>query len=383
MQADENAAEPAATPAGLGQDATFCPQCPGWYELAKIRAISPAGEQKQWSDVLLRVASNGSIHWWSRSPRQKLSQRERATIAGKSFSPVCPHEHRLPNTVDEASVVGVIGNVNSSKSHFLTGLAYEMVHEQPLRHLDMDVAYLGDEAREMDIRINKVYSQGELLNNTEPGVIDGPFSYRLTTESRSQSPTRRVLSFFDVAGEDCIGLTKSADFVRYLFNATGIVLLIDPGGLPRRDRPLAAKGNVQLTTRAVIDGLADAMEAVTGRPSREQRQSIVVTLAKADTAELPDEIWPPKVWNEDEFGIAAVTATKKRLKEHSANCRSTLVTMGARGIIEAAETRFDKRHVFYSAVSATSEDPYDGKWLSPQPTGCCLPLALILAFGEH
>jgi len=125
-----------------------------------------------------------------------LSQRERAEIAGKSFEPMCPHDHRLPNSVDARSVVGVIGNVGSSKSHYLTGLAYELMHLQPLRHLAIDVAYSGNEAQKLDDRVEQVFGRREILGPTEPGVIDGPFSYRLTTRSHGgdgQAPRAHLL----------------------------------------------------------------------------------------------------------------------------------------------------------------------------------------------
>jgi hypothetical protein len=331
---------------------------------------------------MLKVAKPGGLHLpifgRRKSPPGNLSQRQRANITGQNFVPICPYEHRLPNTVDLTSVIGVIGNVNSSKSHYLAGLVYELIQEQPLRHLNIDVAYLGDEAKELEARVNRVYGAGEILPNTEAGVIGGPYSYRLTSGARSDSPTRHVLSLFDVAGEDCIGLTKSAEFVRYLFNAQGIVLLIDPGGIPNPARPLSSRGSMPLTTRAVVDGLADAMEAVTGLPSPEQPQTIVITLAKADMAELPGDLWPPTVLSNDSDDETVNKSARRGLREYSARCRRALIDLGARGIVEAAETRFDRHKVFFAAVSATGEEPFGGRWSNPRPIGCSIPLALIL-----
>ncbi len=378
------AAEPAATPAGLGRDAIFCPQCPGWYPIKYIHGRSSTGDVRPWSEVALRVSSHTRSPWARLfgGRQSRLSMRQRADIAGKSYVPECPLDHRLPNTVDHTSVIGVIGNVGSSKSHFLAGLAYEMIHEQPLRHLNMDVAYLRDEAQEMEERVNRVYAAGEILRSTERGSIDGPFSYRLTTNARSGNPDRHTLSFFDVAGEDCTSLTRAAEFVRYLFSAAGIILLIDPGGLPAKGKPFSVQGSMRLTTRAIVDSLADALETVTGVPSREQPHVIVVTLSKADDAELPPDIWPPHLW--DDHGVdVPVTRTRERLRDYSTRCRESLIEIGARGIVEAAETRFDRRKVFYAASSATGESPYGDRWTSPAPVGCITPLALILTFGEH
>ena len=197
-----------------------------------------------------------------------LSQAERADIVAKNYTLKCPRNHTLVNSAEPTIVVGVIGNVNSSKSHYLVGLIYELIYEQRLAALGADIGYIGDTGTVMDQRINSVYRDGVILNNTERGEVDGPFSYRLSRHVRTSAESKAILTFFDVAGEDCVGLARSADFVRYLFNAAGIIVLVDPGGLPAAGQPLRARGEASLTTRAIIDNLADAMEAVTeGHPT--------------------------------------------------------------------------------------------------------------------
>lgn len=379
----------AQTPAGLGRGAKYCPLCPGWWRLSAITATAQDGSRTTADKVQLKVASSPRIRVpgfrrkGSGPDNSNLSQAERADIVAKNYTLKCPRNHTLVNSAEPTIVVGVIGNVNSSKSHYLVGLIYELIYEQRLAALGADIGYIGDTGTVMDQRINSVYRDGVILNNTERGEVDGPFSYRLSRHVRTSAESKAILTFFDVAGEDCVGLARSADFVRYLFNAAGIIVLVDPGGLPAAGQPLRARGEASLTTRAIIDNLADAMEAVTGRPSYEQDQIISITIAKADSANLPAEVWPPAddlLSSNNE--IAYDSRVRKRLREYSDQCREALSRIGGRSLISAAESRFERSHIFYSAVSATNQSPLNGSWMGAQPVGCSIPLAQILNFSN-
>ncbi len=380
----------AQTPAGLGRSAKYCPLCPGWYQLSAIRATAQDGAVTTADKVQLKVASTPRVRMLGLRRKgndrdnANLTQSERADIVAKNYTLKCPRNHILVNSAEPTIVVGVIGNVNSSKSHYLVGLIYELIYEQRLAVLGADVGYIGDTGTIMDQRINSVYRDGTILNNTERGSVDGPFSYRLSRHVRTSAESKAVLTFFDVAGEDCVGLARSADFVRYLFNAAGIIVLVDPGGLPAVGQPLRARGEASLTTRAIIDNLADAMEAVTGRPSYEQDQIICLTIAKADAANLPAEVWPPAddlLSSNNE--IAYDARVRKRLREYSDECRDALAKIGGRSLISAAESRFERSHIFYSAVSATNQSPLNGSWAGARPIGCSIPLAQILNFSNN
>jgi hypothetical protein len=377
--------EPAETPAGIGQDAKYCPLCPGWYRLRDIRATAGDGTTTSATKVLLSVTSKHRRKGFFGGGRSatSLTRAQRADIAAKNYKLECPNKHNLVNTLEPTDVVGIIGNVNSSKSHYLTGLVYELIHEQRLAALGADVGYIGDTGSIMDERIDAVYRRGEILPNNERGLIDGPFSYRLTRQIGTAAESKSVLTFFDVAGEDCVGLARSADFVRYLFNATGIVLLVDPGGLPFPGRPLEPRGDVALTSRAIVDNLADAMEAVTGIPSREQPQIITIAIAKADAADLSADVWPPTIWPSPSEKHPSASDIRTILRNYSEECKTALRDAGGQAIIAAAETKFDRRNLFYSAVSATNQIPLEGRWCGANPLGCSVPIAQILWFSEN
>lgn len=381
--------EPAPNPIGLGEDAKYCPRCPGWYRLEDVIAESKDGSTRtSAAAVVLRITSPGRsrrsfITSW-RKPSQ-LTKAQRANIVAMNFRLKCVKGHELINSLDPTVVVGVIGNVGSSKSHYLAGLVYEIIHEERLRAFRTDVAYIGDTGKQMDERVSDIYAKGIVLQRTEGGTLSGPFSYRLTRNLGTPVEIKEVLTFFDVAGEDCTGeLARSADFVRYIFDATGIIILIDPGGLPvSENRLLAREEKIELTTRAIIDNLANALEQVTGKPSREQRHIICIAIAKADTVTLPQGVWPPDVWTTVATRRMSNSKIRGMLKDYSEQCRGGLADIGGQTIISAAEARFRPNRIFYSAVSATSQSPDDGKWPSPHPMGCSIPLAQALWFADE
>ena len=374
--------QPAEAPVGLGRDAKYCPQCPGWYRLSDIKAIARDGSTSTADKVLLKVESPAKSRLFKgRRHPSSLTRAQRADIVAKSYRLQCPKGHDLVNALEPEFVVGVIGDVNSGKSHYLTGLVYELIHEQGLSPIDVDVAYIGDTGRAMDERIAEVYLRRKVLSRTERSMVGGPFSYRLTRDTRTTTEARSILTFFDVAGEDCTDLARQSDYARYLFDATGIVLLIDPASLPSPGPALTQRSNIPLSTRAIIDNLADALEIVTGMTARELDQIVCIAIAKADSVDLPTGIWPPEFWSPASKELVRPSELRASLKDYSKQCKQALWDLGAQSIINAAETRFRSDRVCYSAVSATSQAPIDGIWENPHPIGCSVPLAQILSLA--
>lgn len=130
--------EPAPNPIGLGEDAKYCPRCPGWYRLKDVIAESKDGSIRTSADeVILRVISPGRSRKslasrWHKSAQPTKAQR--ASIVAMNYRLKCVKDHELINSLDPTVVVGVIGNVGSSKSHYLAGVVYEIIHEASPHH---------------------------------------------------------------------------------------------------------------------------------------------------------------------------------------------------------------------------------------------------------
>jgi len=153
----------------------FCPLCPDWYSAPDVIAKSsdPNLEDRSWSDVMLRNNERSIF-----SIRRGKSIKERATILSQGWKPYCPTCGKLlPETTHPVQVIGIIGNYNSSKSHYIAGLTYELTTEQPLRSLGVDVSHIPGAGVSMDAQINLIYAKREILPHTERGSAYGPYIY--------------------------------------------------------------------------------------------------------------------------------------------------------------------------------------------------------------
>jgi hypothetical protein len=225
----------------------------------------------------------------------------------------------------------------------------------------------------MDEQIKLIYAEKKVLPHTERGSVYGPYMYRLTRRSGGIEESA-ILIFFDLAGEDSRSLRIVAKVARHIFDATGIVLLLDPDGLPREGATLESiDPNTRLIDRSLIDTPADLIRDVKGVSPRQRNQQLVVTMAKADKLRLPESLYPPPSL----IGSSG-RAVRKQLTAYSRECATQMELIGAGSVVEAAYSRFGQANVHFAMISATGEDPKNGSWVSPAPRGCSLPIAQIL-----
>jgi GTPase SAR1 family protein len=161
---------------------------------------------------------------------------------GETSRRICPHCHsRLPvhfGKVD-GRLIAMIGAKQSGKTVYMTVLIHELMHRVG-RALDAAVVGSDDETRRSFDRDydRRLYTEHSLPDTTRPVAARSqrlPLVFRLTVRRRQLLRSREkhtILSFLDTAGED-LTTSESVDLnVRYLSNADGIILLLDPLQLP-------------------------------------------------------------------------------------------------------------------------------------------------------
>jgi GTPase SAR1 family protein len=164
---------------------------------------------------------------------------------GDTTRRLCPHCHsRLPvhfGKVD-GRLIAMIGAKQSGKTVFMTVLIHELMHRIG-RVLDAAIVGSDDETRRSFDRDydQRLYQEHSLPDTTRPVAARAqrrPLVFRLTLQQRrlarfsSAREKHTILSFFDTAGED-LTTSESVDLnVRYLSNADGIILLLDPLQMP-------------------------------------------------------------------------------------------------------------------------------------------------------
>lgn len=154
---------------------------------------------------------------------------------------ICPQCHaQLPvhyGKID-SRMVAMIGAKFSGKSVYTTVLLHELIHRVGRR---FDAAVVGADERTRRGFGNEertLYSEHVLPPTTRTSAAEGGrqpfvFKFSLGERRRFRSTLRHtVLSFFDTAGEDLESEQGVAENVRYLSNANGIIVLLDPLTIP-------------------------------------------------------------------------------------------------------------------------------------------------------
>ncbi|GAA1961272.1 hypothetical protein GCM10009838_17290 [Catenulispora subtropica] len=156
---------------------------------------------------------------------------------------VCPVCHsQLPTQfglVDNL-LIAMVGSKDSGKTVYMTVLLHEVMNRIGAR---LDASLLAaDEHTLSRFRLNyeeSLYAERRLpTTTTSAGTRDGrvdPLVFRFSVRRNGpirQAPVHTLLSFFDAAGEDLVS-QESVDLnTRYLANADGVLLLLDPLQMP-------------------------------------------------------------------------------------------------------------------------------------------------------
>ena len=261
------------------------------------------------------VASrDGRLELWlgdSRPMRPVFSANGRRLRAkcphclGETTHQVCPHCHsELPvhfAKVD-SRMIALIGAKDSGKTVYMTVLIHELMHRLG-RELDAAVNGSDDETRKVFSREydERLYSGHALPETTDRASARAtrprPLVFRMTTKPRGpfqRAPQQTVLSFFDTAGEDLTTADSVEQNVRYLENADGIILLVDPLQMPgargqaRPGTPMPAValpgGDVDRPSN-VLFRVTDLLMRHAGKARSEIHKPIAVAFTKLDALE--------------------------------------------------------------------------------------------------
>jgi hypothetical protein len=242
----------------------ICPYCfePFRLKQTPFRCSSPpsrcAPERDEvrarvWEDSapLGRVLpANGRFRKESRCPTCNQVTRKR----------LCPLCHMdLPHTTGRHRnfIFAVIGAKEAGKSHYLAVLI-----DQIQKHIGPELGILLEALNDHTIRryrddfYDPVFRRGTVIRGTVSALADRrvqmPLMYSLTLAGKDLFGRRSIrgvvtLVFFDTAGEDLDSRDTMGTVNKYIYQADGVVLLLDPLQLDRvRDR---LDGSVPLPSR--------------------------------------------------------------------------------------------------------------------------------------
>jgi len=156
---------------------------------------------------------------------------------------ICPHCHsEFPVLFGRADsrLIALIGAKDTGKTVYMTVLLHELMHRIGAR---LNASVLGADEwtrqRFENEYEDRLYSRHELYGTTRTAAAERGgrrplvFTFTLGNTTRHRGRVvRTVLSFFDTAGEDLSSERITELNVRYLTNADGIILLLDPLQMP-------------------------------------------------------------------------------------------------------------------------------------------------------
>lgn len=156
---------------------------------------------------------------------------------------ICPHPQChgiLPSSIDDLSdiTIAIIGAKGSGKSHYVALLIQRIT--QLFRTFDWSLQALteGTISTYKERFYNPLFRDEMTLESTKQNTEPEPLMYSLKFR---KSNKRIMLVFFDAAGEHFDDEQKMSTVNRYIYNASGIICLMDPLQLtPVRDEVSSA-----------------------------------------------------------------------------------------------------------------------------------------------
>lgn len=290
----------------FGKRQAPCPYC---YE--RIDASAPAFRcsgrpapgrtecAKKQDDVRVRVLADATPMYPAFTPaegKRGAREAECPKCYGKTGIRLCPNCHStLPaNFTAESPMFGLVGVRGSGKTVLLSVLTRELT-SSVARRFDASIDVVGSSrlvTRLEEIRksleaggAGVLPDQTAVFNKAEtvPAVFEWQMDRRRGLVGGGAST---ILSFYDASGEDLATLDRSRE-QHYLAATDGLILLLDPFGLPANRDTALSRGVDPVILK---DTPIQVLSAVTGMlreaerlgPNKKIKRPLAVVLAKID-----------------------------------------------------------------------------------------------------
>jgi len=206
--------------------------------------------------------------------------------------------------------------------------------------------------------------------------------YTLMIELSPQRPRREVnLIFFDASGEDQSSEERLESVSHYVFNANGIIFLIDPGRIPKFAQALPAhlQSSAALGQRTsnVLNLVVDRLES--HHSKREAgvnfaKIPMAITLAKSDLLSLVPDKQKYTFWQKKPHDGIIDWADLDKVNQE---VQQFLSDYEENQLLRVASSIPEKKRRFF-AISATGNAPDQGRYTNVDPIRCLDPVMWIL-----
>jgi hypothetical protein len=254
---------------------------------------------KQQDDARVRVLDDATPVFLSFQPKTSrigsIHGAECPECSGKTGIRLCPNCHSvLPaNFTSTSPMFGIVGVRGSGKTVMLSVLAKEMT-SSIARRFDAAIDAVGSSnlfIRLDDIRKNlEGGGTGVLPDQTasfsKRDTVPAVFEWQMSRQGIGNRTTSTILSFYDTSGEDLAHIDRARE-QHYLAATDGLILLLDPFGLPANRDAALARGvspeNLRDTPIQVLTAVTDMLrEATLLGPNKKIKRPLAVVLSKID-----------------------------------------------------------------------------------------------------
>lgn len=294
------------------------------------------------------------------------------------MSLVCPNEHVFPTDAETRRniVIGVIGGVGASKTHYLCALLTRLYYGGALWPFGITASKLSDLSDErLRAMHQQVFLDGLPLRQTPRlGSDIAPEPIGVVLHNTETEEVANLL-FFDLAGEQLESLSEMVRYARYIAVADGLLFFVDSTGLPGLVDARHRSGSTAPADPSFIDDAARLRDQVWQGRRRPGHASASVVLSKADALRGRDALHDSFFEDPDYEMRIPLPAHLKRIRAES-DVVGELLGAYARPIVANASESF--RATTFHAVSATGGELVDGRFHDPKPVRCLDPLIWIL-----
>jgi len=258
--------------------------------------------EKQQDDVRVTVLDDAT-------PGFPAFHPERGRRLGTAYEAECPHcsgptgirlcpncHSTLPaNFTSSSPVFGIVGVRGSGKTVLLSVLAAELT-SAVARRFGASIDTVGNSALLGRLRsVRQSLEPGgdgnlpaQTAAFTKADTVPAVFEWQMTRQRRGlgNGTDSTILSFYDTSGEDLATLDRARE-QHYLAATDGLILLLDPFGLPENRDTALARGvdpeNLNDTPMQVLSAVTGMLcEADRLGPNKKIKRPLAVVLAKID-----------------------------------------------------------------------------------------------------
>ncbi len=257
-----------------------CPYCYGEHDLSSCRMTCSYNIAGAMADTCARGVTKDDDGWIPQPYKSKCIKCQDARK--RIFCPSFEVNREIPvGFLDSKSLpIALIGAKASGKSNYIAVLINEIKKKMTSRfNCSLDICCSEESKRAYDdYYYNPLFRDGEVVQATDAATEMPPLIFPLRfMDRKNRIKNVATLTFYDTAGENLDSADSIDIMTRYIPNAQGIILLLDPLQVGSIRKHLEGKIPLPEVNSDVVDVLSRVIQSI--RNVKNIRGTIKIPLA--------------------------------------------------------------------------------------------------------